>query len=96
MRLIDADALMHSHCVECTLYQKTCDGEHREKCDWDCILHIEEAPTVDAVPVVRCRDCAHYETAGCKKGYGWCNARVVDNIGVDDDYFCADGEREKQ
>lgn len=54
---------------------------------------IESAPTVDAVPVVRCRECAHYETAGCKDGYGWCNARVVDSTGVYDDFFCADGER---
>lgn len=57
------------------------------------VEEINKMPTTDAVPVVRCRECAHYETAGCKDGYGWCNARVVDSTGVYDDFFCADGER---
>ena len=43
--------------------------------------------------IVRCKDCVHYETAGCKDGYGFCNARIVDSTGVTDDHFCADGER---
>ena len=42
---------------------------------------IEEAPTVDAVEVVRCKDCKHrYEDS-------WCE--YVD----DDNFYCARGER---
>ena len=43
---------------------------------------IEAAPTVDAVEVVRCRDCKHrYEDS-------WCE--YVDD---DDNFYCARGER---
>ena len=48
MRLIDADELRHSHCVECTLYPDKCLGKD---CDWGSIYHIDHAPTVDAEPV---------------------------------------------
>ena len=49
-------------------------------------------PTIDAVPVVRCKDCVHYNTTGCSVGFGWCEDAVV-NTGVCDDFYCADGER---
>lgn len=42
-RLIDADALKHSLCVECELYPSKC---LKGDCDWDCIWHIDHAPTV--------------------------------------------------
>lgn len=42
---------------------------------------IDKAPTVDAVPVVRCRDCRKFKTYGC---------RMVAS-GYDD--FCSYGER---
>ena len=46
---------------------------------WD---DIEAAPTVDAVEVVRCKDCKHrYEDS-------WCE--YVDD---DDNFYCARGER---
>ena len=49
MRLIDADELARSHCVECTYYHK---GECLGKdCDWDSIGHIRDAKTVDAIPI---------------------------------------------
>ena len=49
MRLIDADELARSHCVECTYYHTgECLGAN---CDWDSIGHIREAKTVDAIPI---------------------------------------------
>ena len=48
MRIIDADELRHSHCVECTLYPDKCLGKD---CDWGSIYHIDHAPTVEAIPV---------------------------------------------
>ena len=44
---------------------------------------IEDAPTVDAVTVVRCRDCRKFKTYGC---------RMVAS-GYDD--FCSYGERKE-
>lgn len=48
--------------------------------------------TSDCVPVVRCKDCKHYNTTGCGAGFGWCEDTVV-NTGIWDDFYCADGER---
>ena len=57
MRLIDADELARSHCVECTYYHTgKCLGK---ECDWDSIGHIRDAKTIDAVSVVRCKDCIY-------------------------------------
>lgn len=52
---------------------------------------IDRAPTIDAVPVVRCKDCKYrfknngHSKAGCP---------IIDaNIWMDDDDFCSHGER---
>jgi len=42
---------------------------------------------VDAVPVVRCKDCKHYQHDAFLD-HDWCDGRCVTP-----DYFCADGER---
>ena len=42
---------------------------------------LDAAPTIDAVPVVRCKDCKYFKTRLCEN---------EDNY---DDWFCADGER---
>ena len=47
---------------------------------------IEKAPAVDAVPVVRCKDCKHYAT--CKR-YGALSR-------PNDDDFCSYGERRNE
>lgn len=48
---------------------------------------IESRPSVDAVPVVRCKDCIFGEIDGakyfCRNDGMWC----------DGDWYCADGER---
>ena len=52
---------------------------------------IEAAPTVDAVPVVRCKDCKYHEDEEIGMVYcpnalgGW----------VAENWFCADGERKE-
>ena len=48
---------------------------------WD---DIEAAPTVDAVEVVRCKDCKH------RHSDSWCE--YVDD---DDNFYCARGERKE-
>lgn len=52
------------------------------------VCDIIYAPTVDAVEVVRCKDCKHRDKYECNHimlGGTKC--------GVTDDWFCADGER---
>ena len=36
---------------------------------FDVVFDVEEMPTVDAVEVVRCRDCIHYFSGACLKIY---------------------------
>lgn len=72
MRLIDADALE----TECYL---GADVVHKE---W-----LDNAPTVDAVPVIRCGECKHI-THTPHKWYCPVNKKVVDR-----DEFCCWAER---
>ena len=75
MRPIDADAPMEK-------YHKTS--------VWDSWVEINSALTVDAVPVVRCKDCIWY--AEKETGEGWCSevmARPMPHNG-----FCSYGEKE--
>lgn len=48
---------------------------------------VKRAPTVDAVPVVRCRDCVKRGTGECpmEQDYPW--------ISTESDAFCSQGER---
>lgn len=91
MRLIDADALPKLFDAE---FKQTM------KLIWGGEKHLDNlaegfaeairiakyiAPTVDAVPVVRCRECIHYNNL-CVSGkkIGWCPT---------EDDFCSQGER---
>lgn len=92
MRLIDADALDNAF----TELRFNADGELAhwgDRKDW--CLHgneieklIADAPTVDAVEVVRCKDCFHYWDGVCKAHN--------DVIYVDDNDFCSMGERKDE
>lgn len=76
MRLIDADAL-------CEYANNTKD----KTVDANDIMRF---PTVDAVEVVRCKDCEYYvETNG---RIGTCELTIS---GAKDDGFCAWGERKE-
>ena len=53
-RLIDADRLSE------IIYENVlAPYEDSREAKEECLREIEEAPTVDAVPVVRCKDCKH-------------------------------------
>lgn len=64
-----------------------------EGCGNICSRAIRRIPAVDAVPVVRCRDCKYYNITCCSPGFGWCE-RSGHNHGTTDDWFCADGVME--
>ena len=60
MRLIDADRLSEA------IYDNV--PAPYEDASWakeNCLAEIEAAQTVDAVPVVRCRECKHRGTDDC-------------------------------
>ena len=40
--------------------------------------------------VVRCKDCKHYNTIGCSKGFGWCEKI---ERGISDNFYCANGKQ---
>ena len=69
-RLIDANALIEE-------YDRVHVGEPGKARKL-----IEDAPTVDAVEVVRCKDCKH------RYSDSWCE--YVDD---DDNFYCAKGKR---
>ena len=89
-RLIDADALHRKVKMETNPYGKpTIDYDSGVKVlEW-----IEQAPTVDAVPVVRCKDCKYrFKNNGHSKD----GCPIIDaNIWMDDDDFCSHGERKE-
>lgn len=51
---------------------------------------IEDAPTVDAVHVVRCRECKHHHDCGTH----FCDALGMD-CPDDSEFFCKYGERKE-
>lgn len=60
-----------------------------------CVLteDIESAPAVDAVKVVRCKDCIHYEKYPDYANECWNNSGMLN---VYDDGFCSHGERRSE
>ena len=74
MRLIDADDLLKKK-REMELYFAVPEWE------------IEKAPTIDAVPVVRCKDCKFFQ-------YGdYCCGDKMEHSHAREDDFCSYGER---
>lgn len=51
---------------------------------------IKRMQTVDAVPVVRCKDCKYYFRKDMPNGTGWCTAVDVSSF---DKHFCSYGEK---
>ena len=89
MSLINREALLSFEKMDADLCA-TCGEHHTAE---DVIMMIKTAPTVDAVPVVRCRECKYrfknngHDKSGCP---------IIDaNIWMDDDDFCSHGERKE-
>lgn len=101
MRLIDADALMQSlgitnmDCDECAWYDNNEWSRCKRGGDFeDACFAIENAPTVDAIEVVRCKDCNRWNPAFDREvsEYGVCQIRSQ-HIATKRDFFCSKGER---
>ena len=83
VRLIDADAIEHCLVIGGRRHGKTIISEIIRRA-------IQTAPTVDAVPVIRCKDCKKFvveeDQAYCLDMYGQC----------DENGFCAWAERKEE
>ena len=93
MRLIDAD----DRRLRAELWTYTRDTCIDEAPFENAIKAIDEAPTIDAVEVVRCKDCKHYEFAD-NRAFGM-PVKYCDWFGfedVDDNDFCSRGERREE
>lgn len=53
---------------------------------------IRALPTVDAVPVVRCKECKWWKKYRTDNDWGLCEKHDIDHP-CNCDWFCADGER---
>ena len=86
MRLIDADAIIDFIDMDSTWDPlETCFSEKAV------VDMLESAPTVDAVEVVRCKDCKYRFK---NNGHSRDGCPIVDaKIWMDDDDFCSHGER---
>ena len=85
MRLIDADALGVGRCSKDILPAAYCAG-------WNGLIElIEKAPTIDAVPVVRCRECKHCDPENYHCDHPMSTAAPLRRKPDD---FCSYGEKE--
>ena len=91
MSLINRETLLSFEKMDADLCA-TCGEHHTAE---DVIMMIKTAPTVDAVPVVRCEKCVHYEMGVCLKIYddGAASRYAWQERKPDD--FCSYGERKE-
>lgn len=93
MRMIDADALIED--IKHGLWDwETVNGIESRTVLEQTIQDIKNEPTIDAEPVVRCKDCKYvipYESGGF-------NCLTCPNVDrdVDENWFCAYGERKTE
>ena len=97
MRLIDADALEYQMLYKENWLKGT--GSEAQAI-WKKDIDLQS--TIDAVPVVRCRDCRWWDKIGdspigychaCKHKY-WSNSWEISIRRIHkEDFYCADGER---
>ena len=90
MRLIDSDKLIPAFAERKEVWRGNGVLPSNESLMWLAAMGItSNAPTIDAVPITRCKDCKWYDTEyHCKlNGYG---------CGRSPDWFCADGKKEEE
>lgn len=95
MRLIDVDSLEQQLDERWkALTQSWGDYDHYANGFCGAMEYVEQAPTIDAVEVVRCKDCALRDTAACTMTYDFLTGEPLkDRSFSDDDDFCSYGER---
>lgn len=91
-KLIDADELIEKFNRQADMLEALTDKADDFRLFCKLADAVEDAPTIDAVKVVRCKDCKHRDPEDKK-----CDCGNLHHAGtifpVPDNYFCADGER---
>ena len=82
-RLIDADKIEYTSIAHLASYPIA-----PSPCDTVMRAEISAMPTVDAVPVIRCKDCKWWN------GYSSCIRTASDDF--DEDDYCSLGERREE
>lgn len=92
MRIIDADAPISRQDVIEKINERARETfslapgyEHYLSALHDVANDLEQIPTIDAVPVVRCKDCIYYREGLCD--------RLKYSYVTNADSFCSEGER---
>ena len=97
MRLIDADEMLANE-SEAYMSVQTREDVSPVTQGLNSVVHrkiqqlIADTPTVDAVEVVRCKDCVHYEEWTDKYGM-WKSCNLTDLLLPDRNGYCNHGER---
>lgn len=92
MRLIDADAYK-------VLYNKKCVGDCGccSLVDDDCMCKlIDQAPTIDAIQIIRCKDCNYFHPYPFEPEYGSCKYHLGPDLQWEEKKetdYCSDAER---
>jgi hypothetical protein len=86
MSLIDADAWIEQHCEGCKYKENGICSKEDPVCG--SVELMNEAPTIDAIPVVRCKDCTSWKKSSMD--CGWCEAWEGMRY---HNHFCNYGER---
>lgn len=96
MRLIDADAVING-------VRNRCLGQTDvAKAEYQIIDMLNRMPAVDAVPVIRCKDCKRLGVANMKDKYGQpnsvpcCRRNGHIRLGIKPDDYCSRAERKDE
>lgn len=79
--LISREVLLDAMCKTCTM-QEVCEKSYNETRDF-----IQAIPAVDAVEVVRCKDCIYKAIPSCCPGQ-------ITGFRITDDWYCPMGVKE--
>lgn len=93
MRLIDVDDLIDF--IDMGHLRNPLESCFSER---DVVCMLESRPTVDAVPVVRCRECKHWKPSGSKAGNSFSDMEYIGGCEFTkycrrESDFCSYGER---
>lgn len=88
MKLVDAEKVIAQE----KYYAEKYKGDFGEQVSSHTIEILDSAPTVDAVLVIRCRDCKHWQYESCfvESEEGDAGSIILDRFAFD---FCSRAER---
>lgn len=97
MALIDVDKMISG--MQAVLDEKPQDKGTPAYCAFEAIIErLKEEPTVDAVEVVRCKECKHWKPSGSKAGNSFSDMEYIGgceftNYCRRESDFCSYGEK---